>query len=454
MLKCDFEPMILPEKRHKEADKGISVFYQMDRQTFETGRSLARKHNLTDTMFFLGAFGVLLSKYTGRSDVLSSVVLTNRSHRETENVTGMFVNTLPVMLPVEGKTADYLEKVRELVLNLFKYQEIPFLSVADAVGMRDKNAVNSSFVYQAAGAKKLIIDSKELKTDWIDTGTSKFDLSFELTPGEDGCAVRIEYNCGKYEQELIDRLFDGYVRIIKDLDKERIADVSVLSPEEYKKVIFGFNATEVPFDNEKCVHELFTEQVQDTPDKVALVFEGQSFTYRQLDEMSNSLAHYLRSKGVVPGSIVPIISKRSWHVIVAMLGVLKAGGAYMSVDPTYPKDRIDYMFETVQCSLALNYGYSGELDIEAVSLEAFDFASDITPIGNLNSSEDLCYVIFTSGSTGKPKGVAIAHRNVNNFCQSNAAEPHKILTSKCSCVVSLNAFTFDISTFEVLYRVS
>ena len=451
MLKCDFEPMVLPEKKHRDAENGISAFYQIDRQTFENARSLARKQNLTDTMLFLGAFGILLSKYTGRSDVLSSVVLTNRGHREAENVIGMFVNTLPIMLPVQGETAEYLEKVRNLVLNLFKYQEIPFLSVAETVGLQDKNAVNTSFVYQATGEKKLSVGGSDLRTEWVDTGTSKFDLSFELTPNENGCAVRIEYNCGKYEQNLIDRLFDAYVRILEGLDQKSIADISVLSPAEYQKVIFDFNDTAMDYPKEKCVHELFVEQAKVTPDKVALVFEGRSFTYRQLDEMSNSLAHYLRSKGIAPGSIVPIISKRSWHVIVAMLGILKAGGAYMPVDPTYPQDRISYMFETAQCSLALTFGYSEKLDIEAISLEAFDFASNITPVSNLNSSDDLCYIIFTSGSTGMPKGVAIAHSNVHNFCQSNAAEPHEILTSKCRCVISLNTFTFDISTFEVLF---
>lgn len=449
MLKYDFEPMQLPERKDKNCDRGISRFYQIDQQTFEMGRKIARAHKLTDTMLFLSAFGILLSKYTGRTDVLSSITLTNRGHRETEYVTGMFVNTLPIVLSTQGTTTEYLNKVRNLVLNLFKYQEIPFLSVAEAVGMRDKNVVNTSFVYQADGEKVLALEDAVLQTEWIDTHTSKFDLSFELTPNQNGCLVRIEYNCGKYEPELIDRLFDGYAQVIGQLDKEYIADITAMSPAEYQKAVYDFNNTDVPFDREKCVHELFAEQVKDTPDKIALVFEKQSFTYRQLDEMSNSLAHYLRSNGIAPGTIVPIISKRSWHVIVAMLGILKAGGAYMPVDPTYPKDRIDYMFETAQCSLALTYGYAEKLDIEAISLENFDFDADITPISNLNSSEDLCYIIFTSGSTGKPKGVAIAHRNVHNFCISNASVFHSAFCLKSKYVLAISSFAFDITLQEI-----
>lgn len=449
MLKCDFEPIVLPEKKHKGTDGGVSRFYQIDRQTFELVKKIAHTNKLTDTMLFLGAFGILLSKYTGRSDVLSSIVLTNRGHKETENVTGMFVNTLPVMLPVQGSTVEYWEYIQNLVMNLLKYQEFPFLSVAEVVGMRDKNAVNTSFVYQATGEKTLTIGNSKVGAEWIDTHTSKFDLSFELTPNEDGCAVRIEYNCGKYEEDLIDRLFAGYVRIIEQLGKEQIPDISVLSQAEYQKVIFDFNDTAMDYPKEKCVHKLFMEQAAKTPDKTALVFEGQSFTYRQLDEMSNSLAHYLRSKGIVSCSIVPILSKRSWHVIVAMLGILKAGGAYMPVDPTYPNERINYMLESAQCRIALTYGYSEKLDIEAIPLENIDFSVNTVSCENLNNSEDLCYIIFTSGSTGKPKGVAIAHRNVHNFCIAEASVFHSAICNGANYVLGVNSFAFDITLQEI-----
>lgn len=450
MLKCDFEPLALPEKKNPGKAEGISLFYQIDKATFEKGRELARANKMTDTMVFLGAFGILLSKYTARTDILSSVIVTNRVHKEVQGVTGMFVNTLPVMLPVEGTTADYLAYVRGLMLNLYKYQEFPFFEIAEAVGIKDKNVVNTSFVYQADGAKQVAIGNTQLMPAWIDTHTAKFDSTVELTPNENGCTIRIEYNSGKYEKALIDRLFEGYLRIIDQLGKEELKDISVLSDTEYQKVIFDFNDTAVKYPRDKCVHTLFEEQAAQMPDKVALVFENEQFTYRQLDAMSNSLARFLRKKGVGRNDIVPIIAKRGWHIIVAMLGILKAGGAYMPVDPTYPQERVEYMLDTAQCRIALTFGYEGSLEIETVLLDGFDFMAQTAPMENINISEDFCYIIFTSGSTGKPKGVSICHQNVLNYCNSNNRNNvcHSIIESKHQSIVSVTNIIFDIFVTE------
>ena len=182
-----------------------------------------------------------------------------------------------------------------------------------------------------------------------------------------------------------------------------IGETSIIPDIEYNLMINEFNDTAAVYPMDKCVHELFSEQTAKTPDKVALVFEDKQFTYKQLDEMSNSLAHHLREKGIKPDDVVPIIAKRSWHIIVAMLGILKAGGAYMPVDPEYPTDRIEYMFETAKATTAVVYGYNKSLNIDKTDLDAFDYSANIEKIENKNQPEDLCYVIFTSGSTGKPK---------------------------------------------------
>ncbi len=449
MLKCDFEPVVLPEKKHHTEACGVSKIYNISKNDFDNAKRFAQENDLTDTMVFLGAFGILLSKFTAKPDILSSVVLTNRTHKETQNIVGMFVNTLPVAMSVTGSTTDYYAAIKEMVLNLFEYQELPFFEIAEAVNMSDKTAVNTSFVYQADGVKKLDIGNQNFTPEFIDTHTAKFDVSFELTPHSNGCMVRIEYNCGKYEEEFIDRLFKGYDMILKQLDTEKVADISLLDDEEYNKVIYEFNDTAVKYHQDKCVHELFSEQAAKTPDKIALVFEDKQFTYKQLDEMSNSLAHYLREKGVKPNDVVPIIAIRSWHIIVAMLGVLKAGGAYMPVDPEYPNDRIEYMLETSSSALALTYGYVSELEINSVDLSCFDYNMNITDIDNVNSAEDLCYVIFTSGSTGKPKGVALCHRNVANYCNNNDNNVcHKIIRDNYNSIASVTNIIFDIFVTE------
>ena len=210
-----------------------------------------------------------------------------------------------------------------------------------------------------------------------------------------------------------------------------------------------FNDTYVDYPREKCVHELFMEQAKRTPERTAMVFEDKKFTYRQLNEMSNSLAHFLQDKWVKRNDVVPIIAKRSRHVIVAMLGVLKAGGAYMLVDPSYPVDRIEYMLEIANCKIALLCGYEKKLSVETVDLERFDYGQDETEVENVNQPEDSAYVIFTSGSTGTPKGITICHRNVCNYSHNNNNNVcHRIIQNQYESIVSVTNIVFDIFVTE------
>ena len=248
---------------------------------------------------------------------------------------------------------------------------------------------------------------------------------------------------------IIERLKYIIEQIVED-GRGLINDIGIVSKAEYEKLIYKFNDTAVDYPRDKCVHELFTMQAQKTPDKTALIFEDKSFTYRQLDEMSNSLAHYLREKEVKRNAVVPIIAKRSWHVIVAMLGILKAGGAYMPVAPDYPEDRIEYMLEIADAKLVLRYGCEKVLSKEQVDLGGFNYADDNGDVDNRNLPEDLCYVIFTSGSTGRPKGVEISHRNLVNFMDNNEKNFYQHHAVKMgSVMLASTVFTFDISVFEI-----
>ncbi len=449
MLKGDFEPVMLPETKKPE-QSGRSKFYQISGEIVSRARDYAKRRNLTDTMVFLGVYGIMLSKYTSQKNILSSIVLQNRIHADTKNMVGMFVNTLPIQLDVSGSIDDYMQKIRHLVLNLFEYQELPLSMIEDLVGM-DKNVINTSFVYQADGEKKLNLDGRELVPRFLDTHTSKFDLTMEITPLTQGMKIRMEYNCEKYDEVLMDRLAEAYIRILLQLDRENIEDIIAMPEEEYHKVLEQFNDTYIEYPREKCIHELFTEQVNKTPERVALVFEDKKFTYRELDEMSNSLAHFLREKGVKPNDVVPIIAKRSWHVIVAMLGVLKAGGAYLPVDPNYPEERIAYMLSETKADIVLTVGKElNESKIKIIDLEQFDYLCNVSSISNRNQATDLCYVLFTSGSTGKPKAAMIRHTNLGNFVDNNSYNKYRYaMVNTCKYVLANTTFTFDISVFEI-----
>ncbi len=230
-----------------------------------------------------------------------------------------------------------------------------------------------------------------------------------------------------------------------------ISEINIIPAEEYQKVIFDFNDTAVDYPRDKCIHELFSEQAAKTPDKVALVFEDKKFTYRQIDEMSNSLAHYLREeRGIKPNDIVPIISKRSWHIIVAMLGIMKAGGAYMPVDPAYPVDRIEYMISEVKATITLTYAFNDAISVLALNLEKFDYSYNCTALCNVNYSDDKCYLLFTSGTTGKPKATIVNHQNLGNFVNNNNNNLYQCnMINTCQVVLALTTYIFDISIFEI-----
>ena len=457
-LKCDFEPVMLPVTK-KPVEKGCSKVYQISKSTMSLAKNYARKHNMTDTMVFWGAYGILLSKYSGNSNVLSSIVLKNRIYADTKDMAGMFVNTLPVHMNVSGSVSEYMQRTKQQILGLFEHQELPFALIANAVGMKDKSAVNTSFVYQADGDKSFTVGEEIIVPEPISTNTSKFELMMEVTPVKAGLKVRMEFDGVKYDEMLMNRLVAAYERILEQLDKEDVSEIEVMSPDEHHKVIEEFNDTYVEYPKEKCVHELFTEQVKRTPDKVALVFEDKEFTYKQLDEMSNSLAHFLREKGIERNDVVPIIAKRSWYVIVAMLGVMKAGGAYMPVSPEFPLERIKYMFETADVRIALTYDYTIVTDntyfndrgIQLIALDNIDYFANGFEIQNQNKPDDLCYIIFTSGSTGQPKGVTISHMNTSNYCNDNNNNVcHKIISSDNTRIVSVTNIVFDIFVTESL----
>lgn len=451
-LKGNFAPVDLP-KTVKGDKKGKIYNFKIDRTVVAEVVEYAKKNNLTDTMIYFAAYTLLLSKYSNQENILSSIILKNRMHADTQNMAGMFVNTLPIYVNVTGSILQYMQGIRNLMLSLFEYQELPFATITDVVGMEDKSAVNTSFVYQADGMKTLNIDGIKVMPEPFDTQTSKFDLMMEIIPDENNVNVKLEYNCEKYDEKLMKRLAVSYFEILKQLHKDNIQDVNVLSMEESKKLLIDFNDTAINNSKGKCIHELFKIQAKETPAQIALVFEDKKITYEQLDKMSNALAHLLRERNVCVNEVVPIISKRSWHVVVAMLGILKAGAAYMPIAPDYPNDRINNILEIANSKIALVFGYEEKLTVDCLKLDEIDFENECSDVENLNSEDDSAYVIFTSGSTGQPKGITVTHNNVCNYasnCSKNIVFDN-IMKRGYKSIVSVTNIIFDIFVTESIF---
>lgn len=416
-----------------------------------------KSNSVTQAVLFETALIIYLSKINSENRTVTiGVPVLNRGNAIEKDIAGMFVTTMPFTVTVsdEMTVLELSKQITKGHMELFRHQKYPYSDILK--NLREKQNFSGN-LYDVMISYQNARTHSEADTKWYCNGYSEVPLVIHIDnrDGKDSHTINVDYQTKVFRDVtevayLIDRLEYILEQIVVDHGRP-IQNISVVPPKEWEKIVCEFNDTYVDYPREKCVHELFSEQAGRTPEKTALVFEDQKFTYRQLDEMSNSLAHFLRKeKGVKPNEIVPIIAKRSWHVIVGMLGVMKAGGAYMPISPDYPADRVAYMLEQAQSRIALLYGCSRSVKIEYIDLEEFDYMRDISRIENVNSSKDAAYVIFTSGSTGRPKGVIISHSSLVNFNDNNTKnEYQKYAVEKGNTMLAWTPFIFDISIFEI-----
>lgn len=387
------------------------------------------------------------------TSVTIGIPVLNRSTKKEKSTVGMYISTMPLTVPVSRQmtAAELCEEITSAHREIFRHQKYPYQNILQMI--REKYNFSGSLFDVMVSYQNAKTEASG-KTEWYSNGYSETPLELHIDNRDSTSryTVTVDYQtelfCSFAEIELLVNRIVGIIRQVISAPDTTVEQLDILTESEKQKVVYDFNDTAVNYPRDKCVHELFSEQAAKTPDKVALIFEDKQFTYKQLDEMSNSLAHYLREKGVKPNDIVPIISQRSYLAVVAMFAVLKAGGAYMPVDPAYPKDRIDYMINDAGSSIALTCGYNEPLAVETIVLDGFDFSINCTPIKNVNTPDDLCYLIFTSGSTGKPKGAMLKHSGVINF--ANCRNPFvKAVFANCNIILAIGAFTFDISVVEI-----
>lgn len=415
------------------------------------------ENNVSQAVLFETAIFIYLSRINSdNKQITIGVPVLNRKTKSEKNTVGMFISTTPLTVDVSSKdTAALLcRKITDSHKQLFRHQRYPYSNIVTQI--RRCHQFNGN-LYDVMVSFQNAKTDEAITTQWFSNGYSEvpFTLHIDNRDSASGYTLNVDYQIEVFHNaEEVSLLVNRIILIINqiiNIPEIAVGDIHLIPEEEYQKVIFDFNDTAVDYPRDKCIHELFSEQVTQTPHKVALVFEDKEFTYRQLDEMSNSLAHYLREeKGIKPNDIVPIIAKRSWHVIVAMLGVLKAGGAYMPVSPLYPSGRINYMINEAGSKLALTFEYENELSIDKVNLEDFDYEQQTSPIENSNVPNDLCYLIFTSGSTGKPKATMLKHMNVRNYSHDNSKNIvcNNIVKKHIFSIVSVTNIVFDIFVTE------
>ena len=418
----------------------------------------------------LAAWKILLYRYTGQADITIGNLVAGRNHVDLENQIGYYLNLLVLrnQISPDKSFKELYEQIKANTLEAFEHQKYPFDLLVEDLGVRRDPGRNPLFdiLFSYHGISDTDSNIKEGNVfEVLGDGIVKFDIELHLIETGKGANISINYNQDVYEQDMIENLIVHYKNIIKELlehPEESISRIQYLSPEEINKQLFDFNAYCVDYPKDKTIADLFVKQVQKTPNAIAVVYEAETLTYKELDEKSNQLARYLQSEGVVNETLVPISVERSLEMMVGILGILKAGGAYVPIDPGYPQKRIDLILEDIDATLVLTQTSLKSLfDAEDTTLENIylrlalqpvylDTLQDLlgglstAPLETVSSPTQLAYVMYTSGSTGTPKGVMVENRNVVRLVMNT----NYYKFSEADILLSTGSFSFDATTFE------
>ncbi|MGC5327087.1 amino acid adenylation domain-containing protein [Brevibacillus sp. SYSU BS000544] len=442
--------------------EGDRISFKATRELYEGLKRTASENGATLYMILLAGYQVLLSKYSGQEDILVGTPIAGRQHADVQNMVGMFVNTLVLRGYPRGSLPfrEFLQEVRAGALGAYEHQEFPFEDLVEKVQpVRDMSRnplFDTMFALQNSERNQLVLNGVEFSETAFEYPVSKFDLTLTAEADEEELCFEWEYAVKLFKQETVARMAEHYIHILEQVTEnpdQTLSAVELATGQEKEQILETFNDTYAPYPMEKCIHELFAEQVKRTPDQTALLFGNESLTYRELDEQSNRMAWHLRNCGIQSGDIVATISKRSMDMVIGIYAILKAGAAYLPIDPDTPRERIRYMLEDSGTRHVLIQRQEDLVLVpEDITTHLIsDLPKESPAAGDMelfckNKAEDLAYIIYTSGSTGKPKGVMIEHRSLlNTLLYLQEAYP----LTKEDTYLFKTAFTFDVSATEL-----
>ncbi|RKH44041.1 amino acid adenylation domain-containing protein [Corallococcus sp. AB050B] len=421
---------------------------------------LGQREGATLFMTLLAGFQALLARYSGQEDVVVGSPISGRNRREVEGLIGFFVNTLVLRADVSGSRSfrQLLRGVRESCLGAFAHQDLPFEQLVDALKPpRDLSRtplVQTMFVLQRA-ATPLSLPGLAVEDFPFQSGVSRFDLMLFMRQTPHGLVAYWEYNTALFEEATVARMAGHYVRLLEGVTASPelpLADLSLLSREEREQLLVAWNHREERLPAPGLIHQWVEAQVARTPEAVAVTNGAESLTYAQLDARANQLAHHLIALGATPGSSVGLCLERSsLGMPVAVLATLKAGAAYVPLDPNYPAERLALMVGDTRAPVVLAHeGFVRALppntSARIVTMETASLASQPSSSPNVElSPEAVCYVVFTSGSTGRPKGIAMSHRGIGNML---AWQTRRAVRAQAT-TLQFASLNFDVSFQEI-----
>jgi amino acid adenylation domain-containing protein/non-ribosomal peptide synthase protein (TIGR01720 family) len=436
--------------------KGGRIAFTLPSELSAQIKQFSEQNGVTVYMTLLTAFYVLLHRYTGEDDIVIGSPIANRHYHELEGLIGCFINTLALRVQ-GGSQSSFVELVQQVKIHALSaqaHQDLPFERLVETLHIERSLAHSPLFQVMFnlinEGDASFTLAGLDVTSEALDYPVAKFDLTLAFQEYNGLLMGEMEYASALFKPETIQRMvlhFEHLLGALLSGPEARVTQHGLLLPEEYQHVVIDWNQTEKEYPVNKTIHQLFEEQVARTPTQIAVVFEAQKLSYEALNRKANQLAHYLRTQGVGPDTLVALACERSLEMMVGILGILKAGGAYVPLDPSYPRDRLEYMLSDSQSSVVLTQS-SLQLqllkeDAQWVLLDHLDELLAPYPETNpqvISGSDNLAYVIYTSGSTGKPKGVMIEHRSI---CDRLFWSQDYIFLSESDVFLQQFSFGFD-----------
>ena len=422
---------------------------------------LTRQTDATLFMTLLAAFTALLHRYSGQTDILVGSPVTSRNRVELEPLIGFFVNMLPFRTDFSGSPTarELIQQVRHTTIEALSHQELPFERlVRELRPVRDLSHAplfQVALMFQQEEQQLLHLPGLAVEPMAASTATAKFDLSLFASESKQGLHLWLEYSTDLFQPETANRLLAHLECLLDSMVTNpdlRVPQLNLLPPPDRQQILVDWNRTGDEFPTDQTIHALFEKQAARTPAAIAVEYQQQRLTYRELDQRADALAEALRREGVTAETHVGIYVERSSDLVVAVLGILKAGGTYVPLDPAFPRERLTFMVADARIPVLVTQArLVGELPEHRAKVIKIDQLAH-APSGRAprspaaTAAENLAYTLYTSGSTGRPKGVQISHRSVVNFLHSMGQSPGLKPEDIWLAVTTLS---FDIAGLEL-----
>ncbi len=453
---------------HARPSVQAHVAFQGSKQKLSLSKELTRqlkafcqKEEATLFMVLLAAYQILLHRYTGEEDIVVGSPMANRGLAETEPLIGLFVNALALRTDLSGNPTfrELLARVKDVALGAYANQDLAFETLVKEL-QPDRTLAHNPlfqvmFVLQNEPAPTVELPGLTVSHVQVDNTVANFDLTLEAVEREGRLDCFVESNAGLFDEATITRLLGHYQNLLEGIlanPWQKLSDLPLMNQREESQILFDWNRTATNYPSKACVNELFADQVARTPEAVAVEYGEEQLTFRELNRRANQLAHYLQKLGVGPDVPVGVRMERSLDMIVAFVGIVKAGGAYLPLDLSYPESRVAFMLADAQVPVLLTQErLVDSLPENGARVVCLDTSWDVLASesqenpSNVTTPDNLIYVIYTSGSTGTPKGVSIPHRAVTRL----VLKTDYVEVRPSDRIAQVSNASFDAATFEI-----